>query len=514
MKGLSRFCVSFTHYLYAIVIFFIMVTVTLVSPSDFSLTSRPYLFSNPVLLLVTVPLICIIFALSPLFSRFLKDTSVCEHLVLNISITALLLQFYLSCNYYFNTGWDVGELSRLVNELSNGNPSPLSHYLSVYPNNILLLTVINLCKRLNSMFGVIDSSNYAVSFIFLNCCISSFTGWLTYQNVKYFCDYRWGVLGFTLYWGLIGISPWVCIPYSDSLALAFPSLLLFLYTRCTPPLIIKWGAIGLFSGLAYGVKPQSFLIFIAIVIVDLCHIDYSNFRKEIYAFPILITAFIIAFSLPKYISYSLQLDIDSEQSFGVSHFLMMGINPDTIGSYSDSDVSFSSSFSTKDARSRADLEVFMQRVHDYGFFGYLKVLRDKTACDFNDGTFAWGREGSFWKEVYPLKNNFISPKIRSIYYEDGTFYPLWCTFAQFLWLFTLLFSMLSISQKNSNKALTVLRLTVCGLFLFEMLFETRARYIFTCVPLFIVLSIIGLREAYYCFLRITKKYPQEKSINE
>ena len=47
---------------------------------------------------------------------------------------------------------------------------------------------------------------------------------------------------------------------------------------------------------------------------------------------------------------------------------------------------------------------------------------------------------------------------------------------------------------NENKEVVILLwITLIGVFLFESLFESRARYIYTYSPLFIVLSVIGLQ---------------------
>lgn len=505
MSKSSRLCSLFVQYLYAFIILCILMVVLFISPSALSLTAKPFLISNPVLLVLAVCCACIVFIIGRKASYFLlpKDECSCNRLILGLCIIALPLQFYLACNYYFQTGWDVGSLFYGADELLSGNPSTVSSYVSIYPNNILLLLITSICKQIDNAFGIISPTNGVLPFIFLNCCISVLTGWLTYKNILHFCNYRWAVLGFVFYWGLVGISPWVSIPYSDSLALFFPSLLFFLYTRSfTPPL--KWILIGCIFGIAYNVKPQSSLIFIAIVLITFFHSHFPLHRVKLISGILLLLSLAASMAFPKLLSVSMGITVDSDKSFGPAHFLMMGINPETHGYYAGDDVVFSQSFPTKSERNHADMTVFFQRLKDYGLHGYLQVLRDKIAYNFNDGTFAWCCEGNFWDEIYPVKNNLLSPKIRSIYYEDGNFYSAWCTWAQFLWMAVLLFSAFSLGNRRS-KTLSILQLTICGLFLFEMLFEARARYIYTCVPLFIVLAIIGLQTMYHFICRLLKK---------
>ena len=495
----------------------IVIIVATTSPSSFTLTKKPFLFSNPALLIASTLLVGILFSLGFVPVKHFRHSprSECtrfDKLVFRLTLFAIPIQFYLTCNYYFRTGWDVQVLDTGVDALLSGNAYPMSLYLSFYPNNILLFLVTIICKQLDAIFGVISPSNGVLLFILLNCIISSVTGWLTYQNISHFCSRRWATVGFVLYWGLIGISPWVSIPYSDSLALAFPSLLLFLYTRNFTP-ILKWGLIGVISGIAYNVKPQSFLIFIAIVIITLIHSNFTALYKKRVSCFILILSLFVSLHFPKFLLSPMGISFNSDLSFGSAHFLMLGANPRTHGYYAEEDFNFSASFPTREERNHADLQSFLQRMKDYGLTGYLNVLHDKTTFAYNDGTFAWNVEGNFWDTIYPEKNNFISPAMRSFYYEDGSNYALWCTWAQFLWLATLLFAAFSALNKQHSKSLSVLQLTLCGLFLFEMLFEVRARYIYTCVPLFIVLAIVGLHNIYQ-FILLHSKHLSKNLLDE
>lgn len=72
------------------------------------------------------------------------------------------------------------------------------------------------------------------------------------------------------------------------------------------------------------------------------------------------------------------ITLDSNQSFGSAHFLMMGVNPRTHGYYASEDIDFSSSFSNKGDRNRANLQIFLQRMKNYGFAGYFECFARQT----------------------------------------------------------------------------------------------------------------------------------------
>lgn len=62
----------------------------------------------------------------------------------------------------------------------------------------------------------------------------------------------------------------------------------------------------------------------------------------------------------------------------------------------------------------------------------------------------------------------------------------------------------SFNHKHA-KTLNILWLTWIGLTVFELLFEVRARYLYTNVPLFCVLAAVGIENIRRLFCRITEK---------
>ena len=63
------------------------------------------------------------------------------------------------------------------------------------------------------------------------------------------------------------------------------------------------------------------------------------------------------------------------------------------------------------------------------------------------------------------------------------------------WLFVLFCLSLNgfLKKKYLNDNIRVLFLALIGLFIFESIFEARARYLYTYVPIFIVTAMLGLK---------------------
>lgn len=67
---------------------------------------------------------------------------------------------------------------------------------------------------------------------------------------------------------------------------------------------------------------------------------------------------------------------------------------------------------------------------------------------------------------------------------DGDNYHLWRGVAQFLWQTILVFSMAVTLRRSQERKLQAAKLMICGVFLFELLFEVRARYTVTTTSSF------------------------------
>ena len=115
--------------------------------------------------------------------------------------------------------------------------------------------------------------------------------------------------------------------------------------------------------------------------------------------------------------------------------------------------------------------------------------------NYNDGTFAWGREGSFYYIVPDNSKIKLSHTLKNVYYNDGKYYKYFSTIEQVLWVLMLgtgwyVSIKEFIEKRNINYGVSVMELSIIGITLFELLFEARARYIYLYVPIF-ALFVLG-----------------------
>lgn len=416
-----------------------------------------------------------------------------------------MFQIYISYNYYFLTDWDADLIYQSARELVNGTFDTCERYCefcwyySTYPNNMELLGVFVACLKINRYFGVLDPQNGVMVFVILNCIIMAVTGYLLYSVLASVLSYRWGVAGWIIFITYIGISPWVVIPYSDSLGLLFPILELWILVRLRfvqkkLPYMISLGIIG---SIGYHLKPQAGIVLIAMTVMFLIEIVCKNQKRKekTLCLAIILIFFVLGGLIPKAIGNAINIPLDKNREFGATHFVMMGMNPETRGVYSQEDCDYSHSFNDTASRKNGELSIIKERLSEYGVSGYIKLLNEKLLTTYGDGSFAWGLEGSFWKEILPQKNEGISELVRSFYYHDGEFYGTFLTYMQCFWIAVLFLQLFNKTTKKCG-IIPVIELSIIGLTIFELLFESRARYLYIYSPLYIFMAVCGVQNIY------------------
>lgn len=413
-----------------------------------------------------------------------------------------VFKLYISYGAFFHSGWDVRTIRWTVEYIITGaGPEEyIISYYSWYPNNLLMIWIYKMIALLCNKFDFI-SWEYGV--VILNNLLSVFALYLVYR-ITFILTKKYRVSLCTYIYALVfvGVSPWCIITYSDSLCFAFPiiSIYLFiLFKKHRNNILLRFLyaiLLGSVSCLGLFIKPQVFIVYISIVIFEVMGF---LIKKESNCLLLLSTSFIsfLLFSIliSKVCIPSLNLEIDNEKSMGWQHYLMMGLNEETVGAYSESDVYYSRSFDTRKERNKNDLIEAGKRLENMGFPGLINHINRKEMLNYGYGTFAWGWEGAFWEDIPDWAYNRISVFARKFIMPDGEYYLFFQKSMNFLWLTTLILcSFIGMNYKkmtDDDLIVNIIILSIIGLTVFLLIFEPRARYMFTYSPLFIVLAGIG-----------------------
>ena len=460
--------------------------------------------SNIYIFLLSACVMIVIYKMIVIVNKIIrKNTEInFKRLIIFISISLLIIQIIMIYFYYFRTGWDSYLIVEAAYLLSDNVKLQdwTNDYFSYYPNNIFITILFSKIIFLCKIIGVADYSYFVI--LVFQAILNIFTGFLVFNVIRKITqNINLSVFGYIFYVLLVGLSPWVSIPYSDSTALIIPVLMLYLYTN-----IDKEGfkIVGLsFLGvLGYMIKPQTAILFISICLVSILFIRLRYIKKTLKYLSIALISILISYFFIVIFMSNNNITINRELEISYPHFVKMGLNNVTNGGYLSDDAGKSMSFKSTKERKEENIEVIKERLSEYGIDGLLKHQIKKTLVTYNDGTFAWSQEGNFYWEIKEEKSR-VERFFRNIYYESGSNHSIFKYIVQGAWLIILSIQTLTIfiKRENMDNSMRVVLLSLIGLFVFESIFEARARYLYTYVPIFIVSGMIGLNE----FLNWMKK---------
>lgn len=474
---------------------------------------KDFIVNNILLLISFVVFIIILYGVK--YKVNLKKIVINYDKVVGICCVLLFfVQVYISYNIFFETGWDSGGfiIPAARTLLQHADTSLLNEtYFSTYPNNLFLVNIYYVILKINDAIGVFYGENQLMAIVVCNCVISSFSCWLVYWIGRKLSGQKYAFIGYLFAVGLIGISPWMVICYSDSFALFIPVFLLAIYLNEKINYFLKYLIVFIGGYLGYCIKPQALIVVIAIVIIEIIkRIDNLDKKSLKRGFSVVFVSSMLIIFIATCLDriYTKEgFDTNSDKSFGLSHFFMMGLDPDRLGVWSGNDVQLSAECADKEERFAKNLEVSKDRLKGFGIWGYFEFLSKKMLTNYNDGTFAWGEEGGFYYLMVENRNTQISGRLKATYYNDGAHFWLYSAFAQGIWLgVILLMAIKSIydfasKRAKSDFAYLVVKASIVGITIFELMFEARARYLYIYVPIFIILAVLGLEDVERLFRR-------------
>lgn len=414
-----------------------------------------------------------------------------------------IMQAVYCFHAYFMTGWDAGLVLYNAYMLAAYDVIPDFTYYSNYPNNIFITEIFAAVIRLfRALVGDPGVDRCAYVLIVLQCALNTCAGMLCRRVARWLTgSTAFSVAAAAVYIGFIGISPWMMIPYSDSMGLVFPIAILYLYQSqqgMRKPML-QWGGIVVLSVCGFLLKPQILIVTIAILILETARLlGERNARAWLCRVGGVTLLILMGLGPVKQAFFDRSaIEVDPEGSVGLGHYIMMGVNEETAGVYSQDDFLKSVSIKDREERTRMQLETAAQRIKEMGLKRLLIHLRLKTLVNYADGTFAWGIIGNFVEEELEDKDDVLSPWLKDMVYMDGSGFKGFATYLQCVWLGLLAGSLLcgvasrGLAERSGHILMAIL-LSIIGLTVFEWIFEARARYLYTYAPFYVLAGMSGL----------------------
>lgn len=472
-------------------------------------------------------------------------------LSLGMGLLLFVGQLYLEGSSGFTTGWDAGALTS-VGDRAPGDASWLGSYFSVYPNQLFLYGLFHKLTTLASLIGA-----GVTSYCFLVRC-GCLCVTVSIVLASFVCRRLFGDAKALIFQALaslfLGMSGWVLVPYSDAYGMLFTCAALWFYV-IPRHRFVRLSGVTAASLLGYMVKPTAIFLLFAIMCLDWvpcvvrtacdgfsaacarfcvdekdrvttsakavfaeaasespCAAGAANVpprtflsRALVAVAPVLLGA-VLAVGLGQYVEGN-YFELNPNASRGMTHFLAMGLNPETKGCYSSADNEFSSSYADPDERRSAQIGLWKERLVSLGPIGVAKIWFEKNLTNYADGTFSWRDEGSF---ITGITGDSDAAKswlgiIEGSTSVDGTALAYgW--FCQIIWLMVLLGCAASALRRarggagafangdapSASRVCVVMALALIFLSGFLLVFECRARYLYLFSPYYVVFAIDGL----------------------
>lgn len=440
-----------------------------------------------------------------------RHTALCVAVLL---ICCLPLQCILFFNVYYQPGWDVSILteSGYWLAMNMGMPTNYYDYFASYPNNITLLMVwAYFFKFLIQFFHFYD---YLFAAVMLSAVLTNLALFEVYRISSRHFGRRGALLALCLGIPLLAFAPWMTNPYSDTMTILFPVLILDLLDMAVNAQSNKKKlALSLIAGICAGVgvmiKPTVIIILIAVGLGLLICVQGKKSLISLAAVVLCaalssaaVSGIISKFNMKVLENTGISEEYVNQISYPFTHFLMMGMQKQVSGFNAEryqygkwyaEDVMTSFAQKGQQAKIKVNLQVIKERLTEFGAGGYIRFLFDKARWVLGDGTMYFGGEGG--EAIECFQNTDFARAIQAVYWRGGKYYIALTHFLQGIWMAVMALCCLSALWQKGNRPkpqTVVLQMAVAGIVLFILLFEGRSRYLINYLPIFLILASCGL----------------------
>lgn len=394
-------------------------------------------------------------------------------------------------------GWDVFDNFYGVTTLDQ---EYVKRVLSLNPNNQLFFFMMFYSNKVISFLDFTGSfGNTWLSWQVLNCVFVDISLYLIYSSAKRLFNTSVGMIAYALFWLSLGLSPWILVPYTDTMVLPFVCLIVYLYSilSTNPQLKIRYRTgiviiIGSLLTLSFLMKPSSVIFFIAYGCIKMLQVLFSKWNKVsmVLAVVLFCSGFVTSQLFHVYIEKQSIAEIDKNMSKPWTLFVLMGMTG--TGGYNDRDTQAVNQLKTPLEKKEYTKHEIQKRLSDKGVLGYLNFLAIKNKANTANGDFDWGWDGG---DLVPKteSKSVLQTTLRNLYYPQTPQSFKIRFIMHFFYLVTLIGMAVTIFLRDRTTLLAILKLTFIGMILYLLFFEGgRSRYLIQFMPFLYLLSANGL----------------------
>lgn len=408
----------------------------------------------------------------------------------------------------YDYGWDARVIIEMAHSTHAGRALSDAEYdyLSLYPNNIPLLVIDRLGVEIGAALGLAPD---AVLITLTGVCVAV-TLYAAHLLVVPVAGRGPALVTQVVVLALVGVSPWVSVPYTDFYAMPFivggVALACAAWRRRAWTARLRLGGLAVAAiAVAYVVKTTPAVVIVALVVVAVVRLadDWTTSRARTLV-PSAIGASVAFVTLSTVLTAGaaaatgLDTDrIDPQVTPPVVWWLANGMNEQVngdgvvqYGTYRRDMVEAIDGCAPAEMREYARAFI-RDRWQERGPLGMLAFYANKTAWNWGDGMFwAWG-EGPDSQPERVTPRGTWAEAVNSVNGLHGRWYPLRADLTQGLWLAVLVVAGVGLLRAPVRRETLVLAVTVLGIAAFTIAFQGRSRYLFAFVPVIVALAAVS-----------------------
>lgn len=358
------------------------------------------------------------------------------------------------------------------------------------PNNIFITLLLAITIKL---FSIINVQNVNISTLIMNIAFIQLAILFMFKIVKKIYNNFTACFTLSLMFLFLPIYAYSTIMYTDTTSMFIPVALIYCFIKIGQMKEDKKKYlyaifIGVLSFLALSLKVTALIVIISYIINEIIQHKFKEMIKVILVS--LTTFLIINTSYTAIIKNTGVMGIPYEDTKQVpfTHFIMMGMYGS--GAFSAEEWQYTLQLPDYQTRKDANIAKIKERLKTYGTQGYIKFLNNKVKGQ------TWGSGTYDFESIlnsYNIDNNIA----HQFLLEDGKYYRItyyYCQIYHFTMLFCLIISSIYGIKKGTeeNEIISISKLSILGLMIFLLIWETRSRYMLNFIPIYILVMVSGI----------------------
>ena len=376
-----------------------------------------------------------------------------------------------------------------------------SSYFMKYPNNIPICLFTYFWLRLAELFRI-PREVWMEYIKLVNLLFMNFGMWCGYRILRR----HQSASAALRYLMLILVNPlWYLLGemyYTSTISLAFSMGAIWLFDSAGRQETLwkkytQYALAGILLAAGYQIRATVIITAAALLIYAVLRI--RSFRRSREAFSVLAVLFGAVLMLGAYKTAERHYaGFDPSQTgYPAVHWVMMSAQGE--GQYNSADDAYTGSFSTKEERTRADLDRLKERLEQMGTGGLLTLFRNKLRVAFSDGDDDYASLFQTMREASPVQKYINGSRSDYLAVYLHSYHSLLCGL--------ILLALVWRAFRGKRGFLDVIALNVCGAYLFYLIWEVDEAYSIPFMLMLLMLEAAGMEKLDGGFTKAREKLP-------